>query len=149
MHETDRDYAYDSVHELDISAIAPQITVPHAPDDVKPVAAVAGTRIDQVYLGSCASGRVEDLEIAARIMKGRQVHPDVRFIVTPGSREVLKEATKLGYISVQQLRGHPDPSASFSLRKSWEHQPRREAAKIAEMIQYFFSLRLCAFASRS
>ena len=100
VHETDRDYAYDSVHEIDISAIAPQIAVPHAPDDVKPVAAVAGTRIDQAYLGSCASGRVEDLEIAARIMKGRQVHPDVRFIVTPGSREVLKEATKLGYISV-------------------------------------------------
>jgi homoaconitase/3-isopropylmalate dehydratase large subunit len=100
VHETDRDYAYDSVHEIEISAIAPQIAVPHAPDDVKPVAAVAGTRIDQAYLGSCASGRVEDLEIAARIMKGRQVNPDVRFIVTPGSREVLKEATKLGYISV-------------------------------------------------
>jgi len=100
VHETDRDFAYDSVHELDVSDIGPQIAVPHAPDDVKPVAEVAGRRIDQAYLGSCASGRLEDFEVAARVLKGRQVHPDVRFIVTPGSREVLKEATRLGYISV-------------------------------------------------
>ncbi len=100
VYETDRDYAYDGVHEIDVSGIAPQIAVPHAPDDVKPVAEVEGRRIDQAYLGSCASGRVEDFEVAARVLKGRQVHPDVRFIVTPGSREVLKEATRLGYISV-------------------------------------------------
>jgi 3-isopropylmalate/(R)-2-methylmalate dehydratase large subunit len=100
VYETDRDYQYDAVHEIDVSGIEPQIAVPHAPDDVKPVAEVAGRRIDQAYLGSCASGRVEDFEIAARVLKGRQVHPDVRFIVTPGSREVLKEATRLGYISV-------------------------------------------------
>ena len=100
VYETDRDYQYDAVHEIDVSGIEPQIAVPHAPDDVKRVAEVAGRRIDQAYLGSCASGRVEDFEIAARVLKGRQVHPDVRFIVTPGSREVLKEATRLGYISV-------------------------------------------------
>jgi 3-isopropylmalate/(R)-2-methylmalate dehydratase large subunit len=100
VHETDRDFEYDSVHEIDVSGIEPQIAVPHEPDHVKPVAAVEGTRIDQAYLGSCASGRVEDLEVAARVLKGRKVHPDVRFIVTPGSREVLKEATRLGYISV-------------------------------------------------
>ena len=100
VQETDRDFAYDSVHELNVSDIGPQIAVPHAPDDVKPVTEVAGRRIDQAYLGSCASGRLEDFEIAARVLKGRQVHPDVRFIVTPGSREVLKEATRLGYISV-------------------------------------------------
>ena len=100
VHETDRDFSYDGVHELDVSGIEPQIAVPHAPDDVRPVAEVAGRHIDQAYLGSCASGRVEDFEIAARVLKGRQVHPDVRFIVTPGSREVLKEATRLGYIGV-------------------------------------------------
>jgi homoaconitate hydratase family protein len=100
VYETDAGFEYDGVHEIDVSGIGPQIAVPHAPDDVKPVADVAGRRIDQAYLGSCASGRVEDFEVAARVLKGRQVHPDVRFIVTPGSREVLKEATRLGYISV-------------------------------------------------
>ncbi|OGA56448.1 MAG: hypothetical protein A3F74_26430 [Betaproteobacteria bacterium RIFCSPLOWO2_12_FULL_62_58] len=100
VYATDPDFAYDGAHEIDISHIEPQIAVPHAPDDVKPVAEVEGRRIDQAYLGSCASGRLEDFAVAAAVLKGRKVHPDVRFIVTPGSREVLKAATELGYISV-------------------------------------------------
>ncbi len=100
VHETDADFEYDAVHEIDISNIGPQIAVPHAPDDVKPVAEVAGRPIDQAYLGSCASGRLEDLAAAAAVLKGRKVHPDVRFIVTPGSREVLLAATRLGYIEI-------------------------------------------------
>ncbi|HZN26095.1 MAG TPA: aconitase/3-isopropylmalate dehydratase large subunit family protein [Burkholderiales bacterium] len=98
VHETDRDFEYAAVHDVDVSDIEPQIAVPHAPDDVKPVSAVAGRRIDQAYIGSCASGRLEDLAEAARVLKGRKVHPDVRLIVTPGSREVLKAATALGYV---------------------------------------------------
>lgn len=98
VYETDRDFQYDKVHEVDVSNIGPQIAVPHAPDDVKPVDEVAGRRVDQAYIGSCASGRLEDMAEAARVLKGRKVHPDVRLIVTPGSREVLKAATALGYI---------------------------------------------------
>ena len=98
VYETDADFEYDSVHELDVSGIEPQIAVPHAPDDVKPVTAVAGRKVDQAYIGSCASGRLEDLAAAAHVLKGRKVHPDVRLIVTPGSREVLKAANALGYI---------------------------------------------------
>lgn len=98
VQETDRDFRYDAVHEVDVSGIGPQIAVPHAPDDVKPVDEVAGRAIDQAYLGSCASGRLEDLAAAAAVVKGRKVHPDVRFIVTPGSREIVKAATRLGYI---------------------------------------------------
>lgn len=98
VYETDADFKYDSVHEIDISKIGPQIAVPHAPDDVKSVDEVAGRRVDQAYIGSCASGRLEDMAEAARVLKGRKVHPDVRLIVTPGSREVLKAATALGYI---------------------------------------------------
>jgi 3-isopropylmalate/(R)-2-methylmalate dehydratase large subunit len=100
VHETDDGFEYDAVHEIDVSRIEPQIAVPHAPDDVRPVAEVAGRTIDQAYLGSCASGRLEDLAAAAAVLKGRKVHPDVRFIVTPGSREVLLAATRLGYIEV-------------------------------------------------
>lgn len=98
VYTTDPDFVYDSEHEVDVSKIGPQIAVPHAPDDVKPVDEVAGRRVDQAYIGSCASGRLEDIAEAARVLKGRKVHPDVRLIVTPGSREVLKAATALGYI---------------------------------------------------
>lgn len=98
VYETDANFEYDQVHEVDISGIEPQIAVPHKPDDVMPVSAVAGRKVDQAYLGSCASGRLEDIAAAAAVLKGRKVHPDVRFIVTPGSREILIEATKAGYI---------------------------------------------------
>ena len=93
VYQTDTDFEYDQVHEVDISGIEPQI-----PDDVMPVSAVAGRKVDQAYLGSCASGRLEDIAAAAAVLKGRKVHPDVRFIVTPGSREILIAATKAGYI---------------------------------------------------
>ena len=98
VYETDPGFQYDGVHDIDVSGIGPQIAVPHAPDDVKPVDEVAGRKVDQAYIGSCASGRLEDMAEAARVLKGRKVHPDVRLIVTPGSREVLKAATAAGYI---------------------------------------------------
>lgn len=100
VFETDSDFAYDEIHEFDVSKLGPQVAAPHAPDNVKPLAEVEGRHIDQAYLGSCASGRLEDIAAAAVVMKGRQVHPDVRFIVTPGSREVLNAATRLGYIEI-------------------------------------------------
>jgi 3-isopropylmalate dehydratase large subunit len=98
VFETDPDYQYDEVHEVDVTNLEPQVAVPHAPDNVKSLAEVEGTPIDQAYLGSCASGRLEDIAAAASVVKGRRVHPDVRFIVTPGSREVLMAAIRLGYI---------------------------------------------------
>lgn len=98
VFETDRDFRYDAVHEVDVSGIGPQIAIPHAPDNVKPVDEVAGKTIDQAYVGSCASGRLEDIAAAAAVVKGRKVHPDVRFIVTPGSREIQMAALKAGYI---------------------------------------------------
>jgi homoaconitase/3-isopropylmalate dehydratase large subunit len=76
------------------------VAVPHAPSNVKPLSAVEGQHIDQAYLGSCASGRLEDIAAAAEVLKGRKVHPDVRMIVTPGSREVIKAATRLGYMDI-------------------------------------------------
>ena len=98
VYETDPDFEYDTIHEVDLSVAEPQVAVPHAPDDVHGVSEVAGRRVDQAYIGSCASGRLEDLAAAARVLKGRKVHPDVRLVVTPGSREVLIKATEAGYI---------------------------------------------------
>jgi homoaconitase/3-isopropylmalate dehydratase large subunit len=98
VFETDSDFQYDEVHQFDVSHLGPQVAVPHSPTNVKPLAEVIGERIDQAYLGSCASGRLEDIAIAAAIVKGRKVHPDVRFIVTPASRDVIMAASRLGYI---------------------------------------------------
>ena len=98
VYETDADFVYEQTHDFDVSRLEPQVAAPHAPDNVKPLSEVEGRPIDQAYLGSCASGRLEDIAVAAGILKGRQVHPNVRFIVTPGSREVLNAAIRLGYI---------------------------------------------------
>lgn len=100
VFETDAGYQYDDVREIDVSKIEPQVATPHAPDNVRPVGEVEGRHIDQAYLGSCASGRLEDLAAAAAVLKGRKVHPDVRLIVTAGSRDVLIAATRAGYIDV-------------------------------------------------
>ncbi len=100
VFETDPGYRYDEVREIDVSTLEPQVAAPHAPDNVKPLAEVEGRHIDQAFIGSCAGGRLEDIAIAASVVKGRRVHPDVRFIVTPGSREVIKQAAKLGYLDV-------------------------------------------------
>ncbi len=100
VQETDPGFTYSDIHEFDISKLEPQIAIPHRPDNVKPLGEIEGRHINQAYLGSCASGRLEDLAVAARVVKGRKVHPDVRFIVTPGSREVLNAAIKAGYIEI-------------------------------------------------
>lgn len=100
VFETDPDFAYHQIHEFEVSGLEPQVAIPHAPDNVKSVGEVEGLHIDQAFLGSCASGRLEDIATAAQILKGRRVHPDSRFIVTPGSREVLNAAIRRGYIEV-------------------------------------------------
>lgn len=96
----DEDANYEDVLEFDISDLEPQVACPHAVDNVKPVSEVAGIEIDQAVLGSCTNGRLEDLEIAAKILKGRKVSSNVRMIVIPASREVYLEALKKGYIEI-------------------------------------------------
>lgn len=94
----DPDAGYEAVHELDLSALEPQVACPSAVDNVEPVGAVEGTRIDQAFIGSCTNGRLEDLEAAAAILRGRQVDPRVRLIVAPASRAVFQAAVRSGAI---------------------------------------------------
>ena len=96
----DKDANYEDVLEFDVSDLEPQIACPHAVDNVKPVSEVAGIEINQAVLGSCTNGRLEDLEIAARILEGRRIASNVRMIVVPASREVYLEALKKGYIEI-------------------------------------------------
>ena len=96
----DKDANYEDVLEFDVSDLEPQVACPHTVDNVKPVSEVAGIEIDQAVLGSCTNGRLEDLEIAARILEGRRIASSVRMIVVPASREVYLEALKKGYIEI-------------------------------------------------
>jgi len=95
----DPDATYESERGYDVSDLEPQIACPHTVDNVKPVSEVRGICIDQAFLGSCTNGRLEDLEAAAAVLKGKKTHKDVRFLVYPASRNIYREALKGGHIS--------------------------------------------------
>ncbi len=96
----DPDAHYERVLEVDVSKLEPLVACPHSVGNVKPAGALEaeGVRVDQAFLGSCTNARLEDLEIAARILKGRQVHPGTRLLVTPASQRVYEEALKRGIL---------------------------------------------------
>lgn len=96
--DPDADAVYAQELVLDASAIGPQVAKPHAVDNVSPIEEVAGTPIAQGFIGTCTNGRLEDLKIAADILRGRKVHPDVRLIVAPASKQILLDAMEAGYI---------------------------------------------------
>jgi homoaconitate hydratase family protein len=92
----DADAAYEKELPVDLGKLEPMVACPHEVQNTKPIQQVKGTRIDQAFLGSCANAKYEDLAVAARILKGRRIHPNVRLIITPGSKEILLEASKTG-----------------------------------------------------
>jgi 3-isopropylmalate/(R)-2-methylmalate dehydratase large subunit/methanogen homoaconitase large subunit len=85
---------------VDVSTLEPQIACPPDVDHVVPLSEVAGLKIDQIFLGTCSNGRIDDLAIAAEMLRGQQVHPDTRMVVVPASREVYLEALRRGYTEV-------------------------------------------------
>ncbi len=96
---SDADAAYAAVRTVDLSAIEPQVALPDSVlNNSQPVGAVAGTKIDQAFIGSCANGTLDDLAVAAKVLKGRQVADSVRLIVTPGSQNIYRDALRAGYI---------------------------------------------------
>ena len=95
----DPDAAYRQILEIDAGSLEPMIACPHTVDHVKPVSAVEGTKIDQAFLGTCTNGRLEDLAVAAAILRGRQIAPGTRMIVIPASSSVLQEALQMGYVA--------------------------------------------------
>lgn len=97
-YQPDPDARYARVIEIDASTIEPQVALPHLPENVRPVSQVREVRIDQAVIGSCTNGRLEDLRIAAAILRGRRVHPDVRCIIIPGTQAVYLEALREGLI---------------------------------------------------
>src|SRR5215468_3130599 len=95
----DADAVYANTIEVDVSKLEPMVACPHEVENTKPIGEIKGTRINQVFLGSCANAKFEDLAVAASILKGRRIHPDVRFIITPGSKEIMLEAMKTGVLA--------------------------------------------------
>ena len=94
----DRDADYSQTVEVDLSTLEPQVAKPHTFENVVPVSQVAGTRIDQAMVGSCANGNVDDIETVAAVMKGKRVHPKTRFLVQPNSWGVYREAMRRGFV---------------------------------------------------
>jgi len=95
---SDADAAYERVIHVDVSQVEPQIALPHLPDNVKGVSDIDTINVDQVFIGSCTNGRMEDLRDAAKILKGHRVARDTRLIVIPGSPYVYKTAIEEGII---------------------------------------------------
>ena len=96
----DKDAIYAETVEMDVSELEPQVTFGYKPDQVSPVSEMAGEKIDQVYIGSCTNGRLEDLEIAARILKGKTVHDTVRAIISPATPDIFSMALDRGIIKI-------------------------------------------------
>ncbi len=98
VFDPDADAAYQAIHQYDVSKLEPQVALPHLPSNVKPVSQVGNIYIDQVVIGSCTNGRLEDLQAAAAILKGKTVNSNLRCIIIPGSQRVYLDALHAGYI---------------------------------------------------
>ena len=97
---SDPDARFEAVLKHDISSLEPQVACPHTVDNVKPISEVEGTGFHQALIGTCTNGRLEDLEVAAGILKGKKVHPQVRVLVIPASRQEYLKALKKGIIEI-------------------------------------------------
>jgi 3-isopropylmalate/(R)-2-methylmalate dehydratase large subunit len=97
---SDDDAVYDGVLDIDVSTIEPLVTFGYKPDQVKGITEMAGTPVDQVYLGSCTNGRLEDLRVAASILKGRKIAPTVRGILSPATPKVFLDAMREGLMDI-------------------------------------------------
>ena len=95
----DPDAVYDRIIEIDVSKLVPQIACPHTVDNVKPIREVEGKKIDQIVIGSCTNGRLDDLAIAAKILKGKKVARGVRMLIFPASARINQQAIEMGYIT--------------------------------------------------
>jgi len=96
--QADQGAKYRDILEYNIDSLTPMVSKPHEVDNVDSIEALEGTVINEAFLGTCTNGRLEDMEIAAKILKNNKVHPDVRLMIAPASRQVFLDAAKKGYI---------------------------------------------------
>lgn len=96
----DADAVYAKTYEWDISGLEPVVACPHLPSNVKPASELGGVKLDQVVIGSCTNGRISDLRIAARILKGKKAAPGTRLIVIPATQKIYRECIKEGLVDI-------------------------------------------------
>lgn len=100
VYASDPDAKYKEIVEIDCATLEPQVSFPHLPENAKPISQVGDVKIDQSVIGSCTNGRIEDLRVAAQVLKGRKVHPDVRLIILPGTQEIWTQAMHEGLFDI-------------------------------------------------
>ncbi len=96
IYKADSDAEYSEVYEIDLSEIKSTVAFPHLPENTRTIDEVGDVAIDQVIIGSCTNGRIEDMRVAAAVLKGRKVHPDVRCIIIPATQKIWKQAMNEG-----------------------------------------------------
>lgn len=100
FYHSDKDAKYSEIFEIDLKDIQPQVAFPHLPENTKPVSEAANITIDQVVIGSCTNGRIEDMRIAAHVLKGKKVAPFVRLIIIPATQDIYKQCLKEGLAEI-------------------------------------------------
>ncbi|MCJ7790426.1 MAG: 3-isopropylmalate dehydratase large subunit [Candidatus Atribacteria bacterium] len=100
LYKSDPEAFYEKVIDFEVSKIEPQVAFPHLPENVKPISEVGYIKIDQSIIGSCTNGRIEDLRIAAEVLKGQQVYPEVRLIIIPATQDIYLQALREGLIDL-------------------------------------------------
>lgn len=100
VYQSDPDARWKEIIEIDVSSLEPQVAFPHLPSNTHSVYSIPKIEIDQVVIGSCTNGRMEDLRMAAQVLKGREVNPRVRLLIFPGTPSVLKQAEKEGLLRI-------------------------------------------------
>jgi 3-isopropylmalate/(R)-2-methylmalate dehydratase large subunit len=98
--QSDPDAEYVAHYDFDVTEFEPFVAVPFLPENVKPVSEVAGLEIDQVVIGMCTNGNLEDLRAAASVLKGRKCHPRLRTVIIPGSQKVYLDAVREGLVEI-------------------------------------------------
>ena len=101
----DEDAVYSEEFQFDVSSLQPQIAVPHSPDNIRPIQDQLGKRIDMAFIGSCTNARLEDLRMAATILKGKRINPRVRLIIAPASKRVFNDALNDGTLQILSQAG--------------------------------------------
>ncbi len=99
-YTSDADARYENTIDIDCSKIEPQVAKPHLPENTVGVSEIGRVAVDQAVIGSCTNGRIEDLEVAAKVLKGRKVSPGTRLIIIPATPDIYKEALKRGYFDI-------------------------------------------------
>jgi len=100
VYQSDEDAKYARVIEYDVADIEPTVAFPHLPENTRPISEVGMVEIDQAVIGSCTNGRIEDLRLAAQVLKGHKVHKNVRAVVFPGTQQIMKQAMQEGLIDI-------------------------------------------------